>query len=161
MSGLTDKLVEIVSSVPPELATALLAAVPVTELRASLPLGVLVFGLEPLSAFFWSVLGNLIPLVLVLWLFPPFMAWAQKKSPFFSMLIKKYFQYLQLRYKRKYQSYGAGILIVFVAIPLPGSGVWTASLFSVLFGIEKKYAIPAIIAGTICSGFILLGFLQL
>jgi len=42
-------------------------------------------------------------------------------------------------------------LVVFVAIPLPGTGVWTGSLAAYIFGIEKRKAISALIIGGLLS----------
>ncbi|HDZ35611.1 MAG TPA: ligand-binding protein SH3 [Thermococcus sp.] len=42
-------------------------------------------------------------------------------------------------------------LTLFVAIPLPGTGVWTGSLAAYLFGIEKRMTIPALILGGLLS----------
>ncbi|WP_461865783.1 COG2426 family protein [Thermococcus sp.] len=42
-------------------------------------------------------------------------------------------------------------LIIFVAIPLPGTGVWTGSLAAYLFGMERKKTVPALIIGGLLS----------
>ena len=48
-------------NLPPELLTFLIAMTPIGELRAAIPIALSVYHLTPLKAFFWSVLGNLIP----------------------------------------------------------------------------------------------------
>ena len=44
----------------PALATFLLALLPLTELRAAIPIGIFVYHLSPISAFFFAVAGNLL-----------------------------------------------------------------------------------------------------
>ncbi|AHL22251.1 COG2426 family protein [Thermococcus nautili] len=42
-------------------------------------------------------------------------------------------------------------LTIFVAIPLPGTGIWTGALAAYLLGIEKKQTVPALILGGLLS----------
>jgi uncharacterized membrane protein len=49
------------------------------------------------------------------------------------------------------ERYGLLGLILFVAVPLPGTGVWTGSLIAYLLGMEKRKAIPALLAGGLLS----------
>ncbi len=50
------------------------------------------------------------------------------------------------------QRYGALGLLLFVAVPLPGSGAWTGSLIAVVLGLKKRYAWPAISLGVVIAG---------
>ena len=47
-------------------------------------------------------------------------------------------------------------VFVFVAVPLPGTGVWTGSLVATLLNIRFRYAFPAVVAGSICATAIML-----
>ncbi|WP_297535314.1 COG2426 family protein [Thermococcus sp.] len=42
-------------------------------------------------------------------------------------------------------------LTIFVAIPLPGTGIWTGALAAYILGIEKKQTVPALILGGLLS----------
>ena len=55
----------------------------------------------------------------------------------------------------KVQKYGAWGLILFVAIPLPGTGVWTGSLIAALLDIRIKWAFPAILFGNMIAAIII------
>src|SRR3989338_6531415 len=68
MSG---SIMTFLQQLPPEIATMILAMLPFTELRASIPVGIKVFGLSPFEALFASVIGNMIPVVLLLLLIKP------------------------------------------------------------------------------------------
>ena len=55
------------------------------------------------------------------------------------------------------QKYGAWGLLVFVAIPLPGTGVWRGSLAASLLDMRFKWAFPAILVGNIIAAGIIMG----
>lgn len=156
-----EAIVVFASQFPPELATALLAAVPVGELRLALPVGIGLYGLHPAAAFAYAYLGNVIPLILVYATLPFLIRFAAEKSPRIDGLLKKYFLHLERKYKDRYDRYGRIILLIFVAIPLPGSGVWTASIVAILFGIEAAFAIPAILVGLALSAGVVLTLSEL
>lgn len=153
-------LLQLVSGFPPEFATAILATFPLTELRAALPIGITVFGLDPLVAFSFSILGNLVPLILIFLLLPPIVKCSEAHSPFLRRMIDRYFRSLERKHKERYDRWGALALVLFVAVPLPGSGVWTGSVLAILFGVEKRFSIPAIILGLGISGAIVLMITQ-
>lgn len=155
-----DALLSLVSGFPPELATAMLSVIPATELRAALPLGITVFHLSPWSAYVFAVLGNVLPMAIVFLLLPPTVAFCEKRSKICKRLFENYFYALEKKHKEKYDKWGALALVLFVAIPLPGSGAWTGSVLAVLFGVEKRYSIPAILLGIILSGLIVLAITQ-
>ncbi|WP_048152109.1 COG2426 family protein [Palaeococcus ferrophilus] len=48
-------------------------------------------------------------------------------------------------------------LVIFVAVPLPGTGVWTGSLAAYLFAIERRQTVPALILGGLLSMGITIG----
>ena len=49
------------------------------------------------------------------------------------------------------QKYGYLGLFIFVAIPLPGTGVWSGSLIASLLNMRFKYAFPAIVLGNVIA----------
>ncbi len=149
-----------IEDIPVELATALLAMLPITELRASLPVAITVFGLDPLTALIYSLIGNAVPLLFIFWLLPPLLRYTEKNSVTFHKIMEKYFSYLRSKHEKRYQVYGRIILFFLVAIPLPGTGVWTASLLAVLFGVKPRYAIGAILSGMGLAGLIVLSITQ-
>lgn len=151
----------------PELSTLLLAALPLTELRASIPLGVSVFHLSSWSAFWFSIIGNAIPVPIIFFGLKPVVGFLEKRIPWLHQHLTYYFEKKRLRFKDSYDKYGAVALAIFVAIPLPMTGAWTGAVLAVLFKIKPLYSIPAIIIGEIIAGLIVtmivcgtLGFLN-
>ncbi len=140
-----------------ELTIALLAMLPVTELRLALPLGLTVCGLTPLSALFWSVAGNVVIAILLIYLLEPVVNFLRRHLPFVERILVKIFSHTRAKHSATWQRWGALGLIVLVAVPLPGSGGWTGVLVAYLFNIPKRTAVILITVGLIISGLLVLG----
>lgn len=69
----------------------------------------------------------------------------------FAELYLKYVERVRRKAHPYVEKWGFLGLIVFVAIPLPGTGVWTGSLAAYIFGMEKRKTIPALIIGGLLS----------
>ncbi len=122
----------------------LLAAMPVIELRGAIPLGI-AGGMSPLAAALVSLAGSMIPVpFILLFMKPLFTSMRGSKAGV------KIVDTLTNRTKRraenikKYSAYG---LVLFVAIPLPSTGVWTGAMAASIFNVPVKRAFLAILAG--------------
>ena len=129
-----------------------MAMVPVIELRGAIPYGVLA-GLSVPAAFIISVIGNLLPIpVLVLFTRKVF-EWLRTMSDGLDRFVRK----LEEKADRKkdvvlkYQFWG---LVLLVAIPLPGTGAWTGALVAAMMDMRLKRAMPAITLGVLIAGVI-------
>jgi uncharacterized membrane protein len=130
-----------------------LAALPVTELRGAIPIGLNFYNLPVLPTYIFAVLGNIVPALFLLKYLKPFSELLRQWNIFelfFSWLFKR-----TGKYEKKYEKYGALFLFFFVAIPLPGTGVWTGSVAAFLFGIRFWYALATMTAGVACAGVII------
>ena len=127
------------------------AMVPVLELRGAITVGVAA-GLPPAVACVVAIVGNLVPVPLIMllvrrvfdWLrhtafFGPKIEWLEKRA------------HLKGRIVRKYRLPG---LVILVGIPLPGTGAWTGALVAALLDIRMRHAIPAILLGLVIAGAI-------
>lgn len=140
------------NGITPELGVFLLAMMPVGELRAAIPIGVTVYELSLYQSLFYAYLGNIVPIFFIFSLLPWVISFTKKRVSGVEKVLDKYFLTLEKKYKEKYDRYGSLALVLLVAVPLPGSGVWTAAFIAVLVGVEKKYAIPAILLGLAIAG---------
>lgn len=154
---MTDQLIQLFSNIPHEVTVFLLAIVPLTELRAALPIAVLAFGLSPVVAYTATVLGNLIPMFFVYAVLPWMMKRLFSLSPKVNELVEAYFDRLTQKHGERYSKWGAFFLFLFVAIPLPGTGVWTGTVLAVLFRIKPRLAVMYITLGLLVAGLIVLG----
>jgi len=147
----------------------IISALPVAELRVSLPLALLesevpwrfVFSV-PLAlleskvpwyfAFPVCFAGNLLPVPFLLLLLEPVVRMASKVKPF-----KRILDWVFARTRRqgrlveKYERIG---LVLVVAIPLPGTGAWTGSILAFLLGLKFKSAFVSIVIGVFIAGVI-------
>ena len=127
------------------------AMVLVLELRGAIPLGVAA-GLPPAVACGVAILGNLLPVPLIMLLIRRVFDWLRGTSffgPKIDWLERR--AHLKGRLVRKYRLAG---LVILVGIPLPGTGAWTGALVAALLDIRMRHAIPAILLGLIIAGAI-------
>lgn len=135
-----------------ELLVLLTAAAPISELRGAIPLGIIKFGFSLYKTLVISIIGNMLPVIPILFLLQPF---AEKVRRF--DIFKRFFDWLFERTRRKaelVQRYEALGLILFVAIPLPITGAWTGSVAATLFKIRFRYALLAIFLGVLIASII-------
>lgn len=134
------------------LKIAFISALPITELRGAIPVALIIYKMPVFPAYFFAVLGNIMPVIFLLLYLKPFSDFLCRwhfLNIFFKWLFKRTHQY-----EEKFEKYGALFLLVFVAVPLPGTGAWTGSIAAFVFGIRFWYAFPAIVGGVIIAGII-------
>ena len=139
-------------NISPHLATFFLAMLPVTELRASIPIALESFHLPVYQAFILSVVGGYIPGIVIIYYIEPISRWLRKKSKFFDRFFDWLFSRTRKKFNGKYAVWGNLALMLFVAIPLPGTGVWTGSLAAWLFNVKKRDALIFVGLGAILAG---------
>ncbi|WP_129724222.1 COG2426 family protein [Xylanivirga thermophila] len=137
-----------------ELTVLLTAALPIIELRGAIPVGISL-GLSPLHAAILSFIGSMIPVPFILFTIRPIFNW-MKRTKTFRKLVHRLTD-KSLNKSGKTQKYGAWGLLVFVAIPLPGTGVRSGSLAVALLDMRFKWAFPAIFFGNLVAGILIMG----
>lgn len=137
------------------LLTMLISMVPVVELRGGVPAGV-AMGLSIPAALAAGVLGNLIPVPFVILFSRRIFRWIRVHIPRLGGLVDRLEAraYAKMDNKNllRWQAWG---LLMFVAIPLPGTGAWTGSLIATLMDLRLKNAVPVIFLGTVIAGLIM------
>lgn len=139
-----QSLLNSLSFLPREILVSVIAAMPVLELRGAIPIG-LSMGLGIKTVILFSIIGNLAPVIPVLFLLEPVSAYLRR-----FWLFKRFFDWLFSRTRKraelieKYEFLG---LVLFVAIPLPVTGAWTGCVAAALFKLRLRYAFPAITIG--------------
>jgi uncharacterized membrane protein len=149
-----EQIVEIISVLPDGVATFLLAMIPITELRASIPIAITVYNMNPFMALFYSVLGNVVAGALVIFFVEKILQYILNLSPFLENLWQKYINRIHKKNKEKFEKWGAVILVTFVAIPLPMTGIVTGAVAASIFQIPFKQAWPLLALGSLISGII-------
>ncbi|MDR1692172.1 MAG: small multi-drug export protein [Oscillospiraceae bacterium] len=132
--------------------TFLISIVPVIELRGAIPVAAHA-GLPWFAALPSAVLGNMLPVPFIMIFGRRFFAWLRRHTPFGKLADR-----LEARAEkkidtvRKYQFFG---LLIFVAIPLPGTGAWTGALIAAMMDLRMRTAVPSILLGVIGAGLIM------
>lgn len=143
-----EKLLKIIAE---EFTVLFIAALPLVELKGAIPIGVSM-GMSPVHATVSGILGSLIPVPFLLFFLEPIFMYL-KSTELFKGLADRIVKNT-MRKGRNIKKYKVIGLIIFVAIPLPGTGVWSGSLAAILFNIPRKQALPAIALGNSIAGII-------
>lgn len=139
--------------------TMLVSMIPVVELRGGLPFGV-ALGLPYPVAFTAAVIGNILPAPFIVVYIRRIFQWMRRRLPRFNGVVDKLENKAHLKGNKvnKYKYLG---LLLFVGIPLPGTGVWTGSLAAAFLDMPLRKALPSIIAGVVLAGCIMTGLTYL
>ena len=132
----------------------IISMVPILELRG----GLLAAGPALLNVPMWTaipvcIIGNLIPIPFILLLITPIFNWMKGTKH-----LKPFVERMEARALKKsdqiekYEFWG---LLLFVGIPLPGTGAWTGALIASLVGVKFRKAFPAIICGVLLASVIM------
>lgn len=151
-------IINYLANVPKELVVVILSAVPLLELRASIPYALLIEPkLTPLMALLLGVLGSWLPAFFVVFVLEHIEPILRKVKLFNDILDKVYAKTRAKSEKIKTMEFLG--LVLFVGIPLPGTGVWTGALAGYLLGLAPLKIITASLLGTTLAG-ILMTFLS-
>ncbi len=134
-------------------ASFFVSMIPVVELRAGVPLAV-GMGLEPQVAIPLCMLSNMIPIIPVIVCIQHILRWMRhhgKRMRRAAILLER-----RVKRNRKLLDRYAWVgLMILTAIPVPGTGAWTASMLAGLTGVRIRYAFPAIALGVVIAAFIM------
>lgn len=135
--------------------------VPIIELRGAIPYAV-GFGLPLLPSYIIAIIGNMIPVPFIFLFARKVLVWGSTKKyigKFFTWCLKKG----EKGGEKLKQSAGKGLyiaLLIFVGIPLPGTGAWTGTLAASLLNMDFKKSTLSVMGGVILAG-IIMGILSL
>lgn len=141
------------------LAVLLVAMLPIVELRGAIPIAA-GMGLPEIPALLIAMIGNLLPMPLIFIFAQGLLKrgadskveWLQKACNFFIQKGEKSGKKLQE--KNAESIYLA--LMLFVGIPLPGTGAWTGTLAASFLGLDFKKSMASIACGTLMAGIIMI-----
>ncbi len=136
-----------------EILVFIISLLPILELRGGL-LAASLLGLDPLPSYIITMIGNLIPIPFILWFITKILDWMRRTkhlSKFANWLDKKVD-----KHKSSIEKYGFLGLVLFVGIPLPGTGAWTGSLIASVLDMDKKKSFIAITIGVVMASIIMM-----
>ncbi len=139
-------------NIPAELVAFFISLCPVLEIRGGM-IAARLLEIEFVKAFIICYIGNMIPIPFILLFIRRIFKW-MRKYPKFAKIVDK----LEARSDKKkdtiikYQEWG---LLIFVAVPLPGTGGWTGALIAALMDLRFKKCLPIIALGVFIAGIIM------
>ena len=136
----------------------LISAVPLVEQRGAIPVGILVYNLNPITVAIVSLVGSFLPAPFIYLFFNKILKWMKtvKQFKFFTDFIDKKVQ----KGSKKLEKYKEIGLITFVGIPLPTTGLWTGTAVAAFLGLDFKKSMICAFVGGILSA-ILITFLSI
>lgn len=135
----------------------LISMVPVVELRGAVPIGV-GMGLPLVSTYIVAVLGNMLPVPIILLLAKPILIWCTKLPAALGRFFSKNYDKGVGAGEKLQAKAGRGIywaLFLFVAIPVPGTGAWTGCLAATLLDLKFWPSVLAVLCGVMTAGLIM------
>lgn len=130
--------------------TVLVSMIPVVELRGGIPFGA-ARGLPVWAAYLAAIIGNILPVPFILVYIRQVFHWMRRRFPRLNRLVDRLERKAHLKGQTvtKYKYLG---LMLFVAIPLPGTGAWTGALAAAFLDMPLRKALPSIFAGIVIAG---------
>lgn len=135
-----------------------ISMVPLVELRGAVPYGVLM-GLPILPTYLVAVLGNMVPVPIILLFAKKILLWCTTWPGFLGKIFLKIYEKGVKAGEKLQAKAGRGIywaLFMFVAIPLPGTGAWTGCLAATLLDLKFWPSVVAVLMGVVTAGLIML-----
>ena len=136
-----------------ELIIFIISLMPILELRGGL-IAASLLKVPPVPAYIISIIGNLIPIPLILWFLDSVFAFMKKHK-----ILVKFIDFCERKGNEKkgqIEKLGFWGLVLFVGVPLPGTGAWTGGLIATLLRMDKKKAFLASILGVIMASIIMM-----
>ncbi len=148
-----DILVDFLAWLPPWFVIIFISMIPFVELRGAIPVAMIIYGMPWWEAFALSVIGNMIPVPIILLRLGYVENWLRRYNRWDNFFTKLYSK-TRARADEKIKRYEAIGVMFFVAIPLPFTGAWTGSLIAYLFELKFKRAMLVVFAGVCIAGVI-------
>lgn len=152
MESLIESLTELLGGLGKEVIVFIISMFPILELRGGLIASALL-GVDFIPGYLCSIIGNVLPIPIVL-LFLEKIFNLLKNIKFTKNLVNKIENKIMSK-KGQIEKYGYLGLLLFVGIPLPGTGAWTGAGLAVLLNLDKKKSFIVILLGVILASIIM------
>ena len=131
----------------------IISLLPILELRGGL-LAAALIGLDPVQSYIISIIGNLLPIPFILMLINKILDWMRNSKHFKG--IANWLDKKVEKHKGQIEKYGYLGIVLFVGIPLPGTGAWTGSLIACVLEMDRKKVFLSVLAGLFMASIIMM-----
>ena len=152
MDSLVESLTELLGGLGKEVVVFIISMLPILELRGGI-LAASLMEVDFIPGYLISVVGNILPIPIVLLFLEKIFNFLRKFKTTGKLVDKIEKKLLSKR--NQIEKYGYLGLLLFVGIPLPGTGAWTGSGLAVLLGLNKKKSFIAIFIGVVLASIIM------
>ena len=134
----------------------IISMVPMVELRLAIPVAI-GYGLPTIPSYILCIVGNMVPVPFIFFFARKILEWGSDKKyigNFFSFCLDKGHK----GGEKLKEKAGKGLflaLLLFVGIPLPGTGAWTGTLAASILDMDFKKSVVAVMAGVFLAGVIM------
>ena len=136
-----------------EILVFIISLMPILELRGGL-IAAALLGLSPLKSYIICMIGNILPVPFILLLINKILSW-MRTSKHFSKIANWLDKKVE-KHKGQIEKYGYLGVILFVGIPLPGTGAWTGSLIASVLEMDKKKTFISVCIGVLMASVIMM-----
>lgn len=152
MDFLVEFFIDLFGGISKDVIIFIISLMPILELRGGL-LAASLLDVEFIRALIICIIGNVLPIPIVLLFLKKVLDLFEKWS-----ITKKVVDWLLKKVESKREQidkYGYWGLVLFVGIPLPGTGAWTGSLLAVVLGLNRKKSFVCILLGVLLAAIIM------
>jgi len=147
-----DFFIDLFSGINKNILVFIVSMLPIVELRGGL-IAASILHVEFIKAFIICFIGNILPVPFILLLIEKIFDLLKKWNPTKKIVTK--LEKKTLSKKEQINKYGYWGLLLFVGIPLPGTGAWTGTLLAVLLKLNRKKSFLFITLGVLLAGIIM------
>lgn len=133
----------------------IISVLPILELRGGL-LAASLLEVDPFTAYIVAIIGNLLPIPFILLFIKRIIAWLRNSKVKFFNKIAKFLDEKVAKNKDKIEKYGYLGLLLFVGVPLPGTGAWTGCLLAAVLDMDRKKSFVSILCGILMASIIMM-----
>ena len=142
------------NTVGEELCVFFCSMIPIIELRGAIPLGA-ALGLPWWQSYMLSVLGNILPVPIILLFVKAVITWMGKSKVKFFNKVADFLNRRVEKRRAQIEKYSFWGVCLFVAIPLPVTGAWTGSLVAAMIDMKFWKALLSCLFGVMIAGVIM------
>ena len=138
-----------------EIIVFIISMCPILELRGGL-IAASLFNMDPVISYIICIIGNILPIPFILWLINKILNWMRNSKRKKIKGIAKWLDKKVDKHKGQIEKYGYWGLVLFVGIPLPGTGAWTGCLIASVLEMDKKKSLLAALLGVFIASIIMM-----
>lgn len=152
MDALVNFMLELLNGLNKDLTAFIISMIPILELRGGM-IAAALLKIPYLRALALCIIGNMLPIPFILLFINKIFDWLKGFE-----LTRGFVEKMENRAMgksdkiKRYEFWG---LLIFVGIPLPGTGAWTGSLVAALLRVKLKKAVPAVFLGILLAAAIM------